>query len=565
MGRLSAYAVPVQQKSELVTFPAPVGGLNERDALASMDPTQAVVMENWFPTSSGVMVRRGWFRWYDSIPGVVETIIKYNTSGGQEFIFAAANNSFINVTNGGVYDVVDVVKSGFLNNRWQYTQFANQFGEFTIAVNGADTPQVYNGTAWVNAAITFAPADLAAYPAMTPEKFINVTQMHRRLWFVERDSPRVWYLPVDQYQGEAQLFDCGEVFPLGGYCQICLPWSVDTGAGMDDQSIFISSKGNIAVFNGFDPDSADGFTLVGVYTVGSTIGRRCACPYGSDVLLLAENGVMALTSVLGQSKLLQQRPITDIIQHRVSQLVTQFSTEFGWDLYTNARYNQLYLNIPDPAGSYQYLMNTVLQAWCIVKGFSAICWENFYEEPVFGADTYVGRAWSGNVDDPIFTEIPEPRKRILSTSEIRILKDGSIRIINEEEGFNLHIGTSIQTKCLQAFNTFGNATQKCWSMARPVLLADSQMSVSIAFNVDYDIAEETSPLPPFTGVRGVPLWDDPGTLWDMAEWAGGSTIQKKWYGLNDIGFTGAIFLRTASAGDVMWVSTDFQLHRGGTL
>ena len=333
-----------------MTLPAPVGGLNERDALAQMEPTQAIILENFFPTHAGVMVRKGWFRYYRDIPGPTETIIKYNASSGVEKIFACANHSFIDVSLGGTYAAGDVAKSGFTNNRWQYTQMANLAGDFTVAVNGEDVPQIYNGAAWVDAVITQDPSIVPPVAGFDPKKFIHVTQMHRRLWFTEKNSTRVWYLPADVVQGAVKLFDLGEVFPLGGFAQLCMSWSVDTGAGMDDQSIFLSSKGNIAVFSGFDPALATGtegaFTMVGVYTVGATIGRRCACPYGSDVLMLTENGVMSLTSVLGQSKLLSQRPITDIIQHKVSDLVTQFSTLFGWDLFTSARYNQLLSQYP---------------------------------------------------------------------------------------------------------------------------------------------------------------------------------------------------------------------------
>jgi hypothetical protein len=527
MPRDSQYARQLQQTSSLTSLPAPVGGLNARDALASMPPTQAVVLENFFPSSEGMQVRRGWYRHYRNVPGSVETLIKYNDSDGTEKLFACANNSFIDVSIGGTYGAGDVKKSGFTNNRWQYTQLANLAGDFTVAVNGADTPQAYNGTAWVDLAIT---ANATTYPGFDPKKLIHVTQMHRRLWFVEKDSPRVWYLPTDVIQGEVVLFDCGEVFPLGGYCQACLSWSVDTGSGMDDQSVFISSKGNIAVFTGFDPDDATSWMLAGVYTVGATVGRRCACPYGSDVIILTENGAMTLTSILSQSKTLMQPPLTDVIQHALSNTITQFSTYFGWDLFTNARYNQLYLNVPDPDGVYQFVMNTILDAWTSFIGYSSLCWENLYEEPMFGSNGFVGRAWSGNVDDPNPTTA---------------------------------VGSSIQTRCLQAFSYFGGPQQKSWSLARPVFLADAEPVTSVSFNVDFETVDDVLPLPPYTNAVTSFVWDT--AKWDAALWSGQSQSFKRWFGLNDIGFTGAIFLRTASVTETKWLATDFQFHTGGTL
>jgi hypothetical protein len=561
MPRDSQYARRLQQTSALTSLPAPVGGLNARDALASMPPTQAVILENFFPSSAGLVVRKGWFRYYDDIPDPTETILKWNGPDGSEKIFAAAGGDFINVSLGGVYDAGDIVATGFTNDRWQYVQLANLAGDFTVAVNGDDTPQYYDGSTWQNAIIT---ADGGLYPDFDPTKLIHVAQMHRRLWFTEKDSTRVWYLPTDVVQGEVKLFDCGEVFPLGGYCQLCMSWSVDTGAGMDDQSIFLSSKGNVAVFSGFDPDDVTTFTLVGVYTTGATFSRRCAAPYGSDVIILCENGVVTLTSILSQSKMLMQPPLTDIIQHRLSDLVNAFNAEFGWDLFTSSRYNQLYLNIPDPEAKYQYVMNTILDAWCVFTGYNAYCWENFFEEPVFGGSTYVGRAWSGFVDDPM-ADITVTDTRITSSGDVRITSGGDIRITQDSSAAGSGMGTSIQTKCLQAFNYFGSPVQKNWSMARPVFLSDAEPATVVFFNTDFEIVENDLPLPPFQNTGLAFLWDAPDALWDSAVWAGQARSWKRWYGLNNIGFAGAIFLRTGSIHETIWLATDFQFIKGGTL
>lgn len=562
MTRQSIYAYPTKQTSALSTLPAPVGGLNARDSLANMPPTQAVLIENLFPTSGGVQVRKGWCRYYYSIPAVVETIIKYNSPSGVEKIFAAAGGNFIDASGGGSYSGADVAASGFANDRWQYVQMANLFGDFTVAVNGADTPQKYDGATWADATIT-APVEFTDFD---PKNFIHIAQMHRRLWFVEKDSARVWYLPVDQIEGEVALFDCGELFPLGGYCQFCISWSVDTGAGMDDQSVFVSSKGNVVVFSGFDPDDATTFTLAGVYTIGATVGRRCACPYGSDVFILTEDGVVALTSVLSQSKMLMQPPVSDIIQPRLSQLVDEFSGEFGWDLFTSARHNQLYINVPATTQKYQYVMNTILDAWCVFLGYKANCWENFYEEPVFGGTEGI----DASEDD-----------RVTSSGDMRVTSFGDQRITGvgssavggyvgkawagyvDDPSAETGIGTSIVTRCLQAFNYFGGPQQKMWSLARPILLSELRPQTSVFFNTDFEITDNLLPLTPVLNTGASYVWDT--ALWDVAVWAGQKFTFKDWYSLNDLGFAGAIFLKTGTVADTSWVATDFQFIKGGTL
>jgi hypothetical protein len=51
-------------------------------------------------------------------------------------------------------------------------------------------------------------------------------------------------------------FGVGEVFKQGGALREIITWSVDSGSGMRDQTIFISSLGDVVVYQGFDPDDS---------------------------------------------------------------------------------------------------------------------------------------------------------------------------------------------------------------------------------------------------------------------------------------------------------------------
>lgn len=532
----SVYSAPTQQANKLVALPSPTGGLNVRDALAAMPTNYAVVLENWFPARYGLEVRRGWRKHYYDIPtGDVETLLPYNSPDGTQTLFAscliAGDARFINVSAGGTYNALDLTAGIYISPRWQFTQIANQTGSYLIAVNGEDTPQFYNGTVWADLTIT---ASATEFPDFDPKTFIHVSQMHRRLWFCERNSTRVWYLPVDEIQGEVKLFDCGEVFPKGGFVQCTISWSVDTGSGMDDQSVFISSRGNVAIFKGFDPDNAPtDFGLVGVYSIGATIGRRCSVKFGSDVAILCEDGVLLLSGLLAQSKILMQPPITEIIQSRLSQDVDVYNDDFGWALFELPRHNQFYINVPRPEEQYQYAMNTILNAWTVFTGQKAYHWALFYDEPFFGSEGFVGQSWIGGVDDP------DPVTGV---------------------------GTSILTRCLQAFSNFGSPRQKMWSMARPVFVADQAPRFSAGFNTDYQIGEDYLPIPPFLDTGLVSLWDV--AAWDAEDalWAGELIAWRKWVSLNDLGFTGALFLKTASIVEqTSWIETDYILIEGGAL
>jgi len=49
--------------NRISTVPAPIGRLNARDSLAAMPPTDAFVLENFWPQPYGVAVRNGWQEW----------------------------------------------------------------------------------------------------------------------------------------------------------------------------------------------------------------------------------------------------------------------------------------------------------------------------------------------------------------------------------------------------------------------------------------------------------------------------------------------------------------------
>ena len=51
---------PGAAKSQSLSLPSPIGGLNARDSVANMKGTDALQMDNWFPQTTDVAVRRGY-------------------------------------------------------------------------------------------------------------------------------------------------------------------------------------------------------------------------------------------------------------------------------------------------------------------------------------------------------------------------------------------------------------------------------------------------------------------------------------------------------------------------
>lgn len=527
MVQLTQFAPANKPVSQTQTLPAPVGGLNARDSLAQMKPDQAVQMMNWFPLQYGVRVRKGSFVWATGITGEVETLITHAGLDGTEKLFAAAGGNIYDVTGGGV--VGAPVLTGMLNSRWQWVNMTNEFGSFTIICNGADVPKAYNGTAWVDLAIT---ANVTEYPDFDAKTFINVTISHRRLWFAQKNTGDSWYLPTDAIQGEASRFGVGEVFPRGGFLQAIGTWATESGGGMKENTVFVSSEGDIAIFAGYDPEALDTFNLAGVYRLGATFTRRCLQKFGSDLLVLCEDGVFPLSNVLSQSKVLMAGRLSDIIQLRLSEDVTLYAKEFGWEMLVVNRHQMLYLNVPlANAKNGQYVMNQVTEAWCQFEGYDALCWGMLEDEPFFGTPSgKVVRAWYGDTD----------------------LQDDT------------EAGQSIPALCQQAFSYFGGqAFQKRWTMMRPVFNADQYPSLRSILSTDFNLGVAYQGAPPTTIAAVAAKWDV--AYWDDGLWGGGLKPFSYWFSVNQIGYCAAPFIQTQSVSETYWITTDFVFEAGGML
>ena len=88
------------QTAQTVSLPAPVGGWNARDSIAAMPPFDAVIMDNWFPDTDYVKVRKGYTNHVTGITGQVETLMQYS-SGTARKLFAAATTSIYDVSVAG--------------------------------------------------------------------------------------------------------------------------------------------------------------------------------------------------------------------------------------------------------------------------------------------------------------------------------------------------------------------------------------------------------------------------------------------------------------------------------
>jgi len=514
---------PMRAQSTAMTVAAPTLGWNARDALANMNPQDAVYLENLFPSPTSVAVRSGYIKWATGITGTVETIFQYS-GGATQKKFAAAGTQIYNVTASGAVGAADV--TALTNARWQYVNNTTAGGSYLQAVNGADKMQVYDGSAWHKDG-DGAPYDVTGVNTQT---CIGITLSHNRVWFVQSNTLKAWYLPTGAIGGAATAFDISSFCYRGGYLMAMATWTMDAGYGMDDMTVFITSEGEVLVYRGTDPASSTTWSLIGNFWIGSPIGRRCAIKFAGDLLLITQDGVISMAAALQSSRVNPKAALSNKIQYAISQAISSYQDNYGWQLVPFPRENMLILNVPiqEGQGQQQYVMSTIKRgngdwAWCNFTGWEASCWELCGDDIFFGGSTYVAKAWSGYADN----------------------------------------NTNITTNGLQAFNDFGNdKVQKRFTMMRPILQSDGSPSVNANMNIDFDLTDPIATLT-FVGMT-YGVWDT--ALWDAGIWGGGTSVLKNWQGCTGIGYWAAPHLKTASKDiQTAWVNTTVVYEGGGIL
>jgi hypothetical protein len=506
-------AVPQRQVSRSGSIPAPVGGWNARDSIGDMPTTDAVVLTNWRPATTEVVLRDGYTKWATGLPSTVETLLSFAGVSTAK-LFAVSNGSIYDVTAGGAVGAAAV--SGLTNSRFQYVNMETAGGNWLMAVNGADKMRYFDGTTWT------AMGDGFTITVADTSNWIDMTLHKQRLWGIKKNSLIAYYLPTGSIQGAASVFDLTAFFQLGGSLVGISTWTIDGGQGVDDFLVFVSSRGEVLIYGGTDPAGA--WAMRGLYRMGSPIGNRCLYKFGGDLLVICQDGLFPLSKAIQSDRIDQNQAVSAKIQSAMSQAIASYGTNFGWHVLNYPKADALILNVPVTTTGLQqqYVMNTLTGAWCNFTGWGASCWALFQDNPYFGGSNYVGLAFNGTNDN----------------------------------------GNNIQADALQAFDYFGSpGNRKRFTMLRPIFRASGPPSAQASVNVDFDI--DTPPVSITFSPSTSAAWDV--STWDAGKW-GGLNIYKNWQGANTSGYSGAPRITVSSKGmDVRWVSTDLVYERGGVL
>lgn len=398
-----------------VQFPAPVSGWIRNQALATPNaraPDGSVIrgafaLENWFPTTTGVRMRGGSslhsLLGDGSLP--VLSLFKY-VNGNNRSMFASTATGIFDVTtasdignllvddlgniliddNGefllvGTIGLTAVAGTGVLTGGdWSIVQFATAGGTYLRGVNGVDTPVAYDGTNWGTAlAITGS--------GLTPSDLSNVWAFKNRLFFVQKNSLNAWYLPVASVAGVAVIFPLGGVFNLGGSLLYGATWSIDSGDGLSEQCVFISTEGEVVVYRGDDPSVAASWTKVGVYRIGKPRGPHAFIRAGGDLLIGTDIGFVPLSQAVKRDyAALGPVAVSYPIETAWNDAVDERSGDY-WHCEIWPTKQMVLMTLPTSTGQTPeiFVANARTGAWGLYTGWNATCILQFEDRLFFGS------------------------------------------------------------------------------------------------------------------------------------------------------------------------------------
>lgn len=538
--------------SEMFAFTAARDGWIANQALAQPNARKpdgsplwgASVLDNMYPSADGPVLMRG-SDLYATLGGggsPTRSLFVYNV-GNVEKLFASTDSAIYDITTvlnpGNILigvggddvlgteddDIIGIqstagldVITGQTGGNWVSIQFATAGGTYLRLVNGADTPLVYDGAAFgTTPALTFAAPD----DALDPSILNFVWAYKQRLFFIANDSLDAWYLPVDQIGGELTKLPLGGVFAKGGKLLFGASWSLDAGSqgGLSEQCIFVTTEGEVAVFQGANPSSASDWSKVGVYQIGRPRGNKAWVRDGGDIIIATSIGYVRLSQAISRElAALGPTAVSYPIETAWNRAVETRSEAWACEIWASKQ--MAVVAVPTPAGQIPewFIANVRTGAWARRLNWDALCVVVFRERLFYGSP-------QGTVVEANITGLDQ--------------------------------GAAYTGTCVPLFNDLGTpASFKITELVRAVGITPVTAGVNVSMQVDYVVA--LPPPPPALPVPAGSQWGN--AIWGSFTWGETTTPkpQQRWETRPGAGYAFAPAVQVTSGAVV---PLDYQLVR----
>ena len=472
---------PVQPSAQTTVFPAPIGGKVTNVNMATQPINTAQILRNYWPNNKTIEPRGG-ARLIGEVDAPIVKLMPH-TEGRSDWLFAATENKVfsVNVDN----DTITEAFSGQTSGDYSTGVVVTDDLTFLMILNGVDSAKVFNGTDWSTVDQTSSPY---AITGVDTADLSHVWNYRNRQFFIKKDSMDAYYLDINNAFGMATRLPLAGVFKLGGNLVSGATWSTDSGEGIDDRCVFFTDKGEFAIYEGNNPDSASAWKLIGVFEIGVPLGKNMHFQVGGDLIVATKSGLIPLTAAAQKERdQLSLSAFTYAIEDDWFKAVAGAGNVSGWAMTNWRSRNMLLAAAPKTAGINQDVMvcNTQTKAWSDFTGWDATAFCVHKDSLFFGNGS--NQVLQG---DTTGRDIEEP---FLCQAEV-------------------------------AFSDLGSASAfKQCSLVRAWFKHRSEFKVSLSAATDY---RSIFPTPPegVTASEFASLWDQ--AIWDVSTWGSNSSEQR---------------------------------------
>ena len=503
---------------------APTKGLNYRDSFITLDPKDAVVLNNFVARPTGVQLRGGYQKHAIGLGGAVASLMPYLAQNPlNSKLFAAVGAEIFDVTT-AVDSPLPEETTTSTDGIWGSLMFSGATENYLCMTSPSGGYWTYDSTTgWTDRA--------AAVTGLTGT-FGSIAAWKRRLWFGANGTAKVYYLAPNALQGAATELDLGPLMQRGGSIVAMVNWTYNAGIDIDDYLVFFGSQGDVIVYQGTDPDDPATFQLKGIWYIGRPpVGDRFFTEYGGELFILTELGLLPLSKMVNGQVANTYNVLSAPIAPVLSPLVSRLIDEPIWELGLIEDNDVLMVKVPRDSSNYtQYVMFIQTGAWSTFTGMPINCSKTFNGQLYFGDE-------DGNVQ-----------------LGLNVKRDGM--------DINGVGGTYVVGQCQGGFNAFGApANLKIFGMARPILIGANPPAVQAQMNVEYSFNPIYSS-PSFNATVGA-NWDE--GVWDEASWSGSMNTYAAWVGVQNMGYYGSLRLSVKGDPGTVYVSSNVMYQTGGVM
>jgi hypothetical protein len=532
IGRAPRSQPPRPQLAKSGTIPAPVG-INTVDPAMAMSATDAFDLVNLVGGRLGPTSRLGFAEWCIGMGGnPVRSVLSFAGSvAAKDRLFACTSAAIFDVTTSSATPTSKHtfgtsnastgtgIGTGYVTTAGHFYLYCDETNGYLLYTESTD--------AWT---VVAAGAGAGQINGATPANFAFVTAWKNRVFFVEKATAKAWFLPVGQITGTVSVIDFGNKFQHGGTLVGLWSMTIDGGAGVDDYLVAVSSAGDVLVYQGSDPSTADAFSLTGSWYVGAMLpGRRVVTDYGGDVLVASQLGVVPLSRIRSGT-IGPDTYATRKVQSLFNQYATDRRSLSGWALCLSPADNALLVNVPIVGGTFEQL------AWSLATPG----WSKFSGIPSLSFATWKGDLYFGTSDGRLC-------KATGGLDDVKLSGASTWR--------------EIEWSGLTSFQALGNTRWKQITEIRLRMLTQGAVpGYEVAARYDFD-SSVFSVVPPDPLQTSVASWDV--AKWDEVVWPGADTPCGSWRGASGMGVHAAIVFRGSSNARTTIMGFDVKWVEGG--